>query len=271
MTLEPVPQVAPPFTSALYPGRVWHKRFRPRVHALRYDILMMLIDIDELDLLDAKHRWFSRNRFNLLSFRDRDHGDGSFIPLRDQIEKHLAAAGFEAGGRITILSMPRILGRAFNPLTLYFCYTPEGALTAILYEVNNTFGERHSYLMPVTAASGDVVTQDCAKRLYVSPFMDMDLTYHFRVKPVAKGAEGEALAVDIDVNDAEGRMLVAAFAGRREAISDASLLKAAMAQPFQLIKVVGGIHWEALKIWLKGVKLRNRPPRPTEPVTVTVP
>ena len=265
---EPQPQPAQSvLRSALYPGRVWHKRFRPKVHALRYDILMMLLDLDELDRLDQDSRWFSRGRYNLLSFRDRDHGDGSTTPLKDQVERHLAKAGIGGGGRITLLCMPRILGRAFNPLSLYFCHDPEGRLTAILYEVNNTFGQRHSYLMPVSTGPGDLVEQDCAKRFYVSPFMDMDVTYRFRIRPVDKEAAGEGLAADIDVDDAEGRMLIAAFAGKRETITDAALLRAALAQPFQLLKVVGGIHWEALKIWLKGVRLRGRPPAPDTPVS----
>ncbi len=265
---EPPPLTAA-FVSALYPGRTWHKRFRPKVHALRYDILMMLLDLDELDTLSRDCRWFSRDRYNLLSFRDRDHGDGSAIPLKAQAQAHLARAGITGGGKITLLCMPRILGKAFNPLSLYFCHDTNERLTAILYEVNNTFGQRHSYLMPVTAASGDLVRQDCAKQFYVSPFMDMDLTYRFRVRPVQTGEVGEVLAVDIDVDDAEGRMLVATFAGKRETITDGALLRAAFAQPLQILKVVGGIHWEAFKIWLKGVKLRDRPTAPDEPVTVS--
>lgn len=259
--------VARPFRSALYPGRVWHKRFRPKAHTLRYGIVMTLIDLDELDALDRRLRWFSRGRFNLISFRDRDHGDGSSTPLKQQAEAHLNAAGVRGGGRVTLLCMPRILGRAFNPLTLYFCHDEEDRLVAILYEVNNTFGERHSYLMPVTTGPEALVEQGCAKRFYVSPFMDMDLTYRFRVRPVREGKEGEVLAVDIDVDDAEGRMLAAAFAGMRESMSDKALLRAALAYPFQVVTVVGGIHWEALKIWLKGVKLRVRPPAPAAPVS----
>ena len=256
------------FVSGLYPGRVWHKRFRPRVHALRYDILMMLLDLDELDALDRSHRWFSRGRFNLLSFRDRDHGDGSTTPLKAQVEALLSAAGLASGGRVAVLCMPRIFGKAFNPLTLYFCHDAAERLAAILYEVNNTFGQRHSYMMPVTTAPDEIVAQTTEKQFYVSPFMDMDLTYKFRVRPMADGAEGEVLAVDIDVDDADGRMLIAAFAGRRRAITDKTLLEAALAQPFQLVKVVGGIHWEALKIWLKGVRLRGRPQAPDSPVTI---
>ena len=266
--MTPAPTTARTLVSALYPGRVWHKRFKPKVHTLRYGILMMLLDLDELEELDRSYRWFSRGRFNLLSFRDGDHGDGSDTPLKTQIEAHLRAAGImAAGGRVTVLCMPRILGKAFNPLTIYFCRDTAEQLVAIVYEVNNTFGQRHSYLMPVTTAPGEAVAQSCDKRFYVSPFMDMDLTYRFKIRPMENGAPGEPLSVNIDVEDLEGVMLTAAFAGNRAEITDAALLSAALAQPLQLLKVVGGIYWEALKIWMKGVKLRNRPPAPSEPVS----
>ena len=249
-----------PWRSALYDGVVTHERFAPRVHALRYRIFMMLADLDELDALDQSLRLFSHNRFNLLSFHDADYGDRSGAPLRPQVEAHLAAGGIEAGGAIRLLCLPRVLGYVFNPLSLYFCHRPDGALAAILYEVSNTFGDRHSYLIPVTGEGP--VRQACDKALYVSPFMDMDLAYAFKVVP-----PGEAVSVQIEVTGKDGRLLSAAFAGDRRPISDAALLRAWASHPLLTAKVVAGIHWEALILWLKGMKLRQRPAAPSAPVS----
>ena len=247
--------------SGLYAGVVTHARVKPRAHRLRYRIFMLLLDLDELEGLDRRLRLFGYRRFALLGFDDRDHGDGSDTPLRAQIEAHLADAGLAYGGPIRALCMPRVLGGAFNPLTVFFCHGAGGELSAVLYEVNNTFGERHSYLLP---ASGDgVIRQACAKGFYVSPFMDMDLTYAFRLT-----SPDEVASVAIDVSDRDGHVLSAAFAGRRQELSDAALLRAWLTHPWMTLGVLWAIHWEAVKIWLKGERLRPRPPAPAFPVTV---
>ena len=134
--------------SAIYAGLVTHLRLRPRRHALRYRLFQLLIDLDDLPKLDRHLRLFSRGRFNLISFHDKDHGDGRG-DLRAYVEGVLkdAAIPFD-GGAIRILCLPRVLGYVFNPISLYFCHARSGALRAILYEVNNTFGQRHSYLFP---------------------------------------------------------------------------------------------------------------------------
>ncbi|MBL8772844.1 MAG: DUF1365 family protein [Phenylobacterium sp.] len=249
------------FASGLYPGIVTHARLKPRVHKLRYRIFMLLLDLDELEALDRGLRLFSLRGFNLVGFDPRRHGDGSGTPLKAQVEAKLAAAGIAHGGPVRLLAMPRILGMGFNPLTVYYCHRPDGALSAILYEVNNTFGERHSYLIP--AADAPVVKQACEKGFYVSPFMDMDLSYAFRMRPPA-----EAVQVFVDVDDAEGRVLAAGFTGRRRELSDAALARAWFTHPWMTLGVVAAIHWEALFIWLKGEKIRQRPPKPAWPVTV---
>ena len=141
----------------------------------------MLLDLDEIDRLASRLTLFSRNGFNAVSFHDADHGDGSATPLRAQITRHLKAAGISDDGAIRLLCMPRIFGYGFNPLSIYFCQSREGVLTAILYEVHNTFGQRHSYLIPVDPGTDPVIDQHCHKRFYVSPFLDMDMTYAFRV------------------------------------------------------------------------------------------
>jgi DUF1365 family protein len=252
------------FASGLYPGVVTHARLKPRRHALRYHIFMLLLDLDELPALDRGLKLFSLGRFNLVGFNPRRHGDGSATPLKAQVEAQLAAAGIAHGGPVRMLAMPRILGGGFNPLTVYYCHRPDGALSAILYEVNNTFGERHSYLIP--ADDAPVVKQACEKGFYVSPFMDMDLSYAFKMRP--PGAE---VQVFVDVDDAEGRVLAAGFSGQRQDLSDRNLLRAWLTHPWMTLGVLAAIHWEALFMVLKGEKIRQRPPKPAWPVTVVTP
>jgi len=254
------------FVSGLYPGHVSHRRLRPREHRLAYRIWSMLIDLDELDALDRRLRWFSVDRFNLVSFRRADRGDGSGR-LREAIERDMRAAGLEPdGGAIRLLTMPRVLGRAFNPLSIFFCHRRSGEVAAILWEVDNTFGERHAYLIPVEDGASGEIRQSCDKGFYVSPFMDMALGYRFRVTP-----PGETFSLVIEVTDAEGTVLTARHVARRREIDDGALLRLVFAMPFQALGVLAGIHWEALKLWLRGMRLRARPPLPELPVTIVRP
>lgn len=245
--------------SALYAGHVTHARSRPRVHRLAYDIWSLLIDLDEVPLLASRFRLLSIDRFNLFSFHSKDRGDGSGGDLRAQVEAHMTAAGLAPdGGRILLLTMPRVLGWSFNPLSVFFCYRKSGELSAILWEVDNTFGERHGYLIPAgPAEAGGEIRQTCAKSFYVSPFMDMQLSYAFRVRPPA-----ETFSIHIEAADENGSVLTARHLGRRHELTDRALLRAFLSVPFQTLRVLGGIHWEALKIWRKGIRLRDRPPPP---------
>jgi hypothetical protein len=241
---------------------VTHARRRPKAHALRYRIFMLLLDLDETPRLLRALRLLTSGGFGLMSFRERDHGDRSGTPLRTQVERTLTQAGIAAGGAIQLLTMPRIMGHGFNPISVYFCHRPDGDLAAILYEVSNTCGERHSYL--VAARPGDKVQRQAAdKAFYVSPFMDMDLSYRFIVQ-----APGETVRVTIAVDDAEGEVLTAAFVGRRGEITDTRLLHAWLSHPLLTLKVVAGIHWEAARIFAKGVGFRTRPPLPARSVTL---
>lgn len=247
--------------SGLYAGVVTHVRVKPREHRLAYRVFMLLLDLDELPGLVRRLRTFGLGRFNLFGFDEAAMGDGSDRPLKAQVEGHLAAAGVAHGGRVQVLCMPQILGRAFNPLVVYFCHRTDGALSAILYEVSNTFGERHGYLIP--AADGPMVRQACAKDFHVSPFMDMDLAYAFRIRRPA-----ETVLVAVDAHDAGGLVLAASFLGRRRELSDGALLAAWLGHPWMTLGVLAAIHWEALRIWLKGARLRPRPPAPARRITV---
>ena len=256
-----------PFASALYEGQVVHQRFAPRAHRLRYAMFQMLFDLDELPALSHDLKLFSLNRLNLFSFHERDHGDGR-PRLRTFVEELLLTAGFDfEGGPIRLLCMPRTLGHVFNPLSIYYCHRPDGSVAAVLYEVNNTFGQRHSYLIPAQAGADGVVDQACEKAFYVSPFMDMDMSYDFRLT-----TPGERIATTIHGADAAGlRLITAVFTGQRRAITDRALLRAFLAFPLLTLKVVAAIHWEAIWLLLKGLGFRGRPAAPGTPVTQVPP
>ena len=251
--------------SALYVGRVTHHRLRPRRHSLAYRAYWMLLDLDEAETLGRRLKLFSHNRLNLFAFHDRDHASGESRPLREVVERHLAASGICLdGGAIRLLAMPRLLGYVFNPLSVYFCHRKDGSLIALLYEVSNTFGERHSYLIAAPEADGGAVHQHCAKRFYVSPFLGMDMRYDFSV------VEPDAtVRVVIRGSDPSGDIIVASLLGKRMALTDGNLLRLVFTHPLMTLKVTLGIHWEALRLWLKGVRLQPRPTAPAKTVTVT--
>ena len=248
--------------SALYVGEVVHQRSRDFAHRLRYRLWMVLVDLDELPSMQDRLRLL-RRRFGPITLRTSDHGDRSGRPLRVQIEEHLAAAGIDTGGgAIRLLTMPRILGYGFNPISVFFCHRPDGTLAALLYEVTNTFRERHSYLVATADAENGAVRQTAEKRFFVSPFMDRDLTYDFTVRP-----PGDAVSVVVSVRRGETPILTAGFSGARRPLTDAQLLRAFVTHPLLTWKVTAGIHWEALKMMLKGARYRHRGPKPVRPVT----
>lgn len=235
--------------SALYAGTVVHTRLRPKRHKLSYRVFSLLLDLDELEDLSARLRLFGHNGPAIFSFHDSDHGDGARGGLRVWAEAQLSAAGIDLPHpAIRVLCYPRIWGYVFNPLTVFFCSDAAGALRAILYEVTNTFGERRTYVIRPDGASP--IAHSCAKELYVSPFVPMDCTYDFLIAP-----PDEKVLVRINESDSEGLLLVASFAGARRELTDATLLKALVAYPLMTLKVTLAIHWEALRLWLKGVKV----------------
>jgi uncharacterized protein len=251
-------------SSALYVGSVMHRRVKPRAHRLRYRMFWMLFDLDEIGVLSRRLRLFSRERFNLFSFHNADHGDGSGRSLREQAETLLSAAGCDLnGGAIRLLCMPRILGYVFNPISVYYCYGRADTLVALIYEVHNTFGQRHSYVIPVDFAERGTLSQRCVKALYVSPFIGMDITYDFRVREPE-----ERISLSIQAEGPTGPVIIASLAGERRNLSDRSLARVFVTHPLLTLKVVAGIHWDALKLFLKGVQLHPRPAVPSPPSMV---
>ena len=254
--------------SAIYVGQVAHDRSRPKRHRLRYNIFMLLLDLDELEALDKRLKRFSLNRFNLLSFDDRDHDAAEGQTVKDSVLAKLAARGIVLSDpRITLLCMPRVLGHGFNPLSVYFCregsgHENGGTLKAIVYAVRNTFGQRHDYVLPVRRERAGWVEQGSAKTFHVSPFMPMDLRYAFDI-----AAPDQTVHVGVDVFDEAGLMLTATFAGQRRKLDDAGLVHAVLGHPWQIVGVLGAIAWEAVKIALKGFKTYPDPTAPKrEPI-----
>ncbi|HEV7257251.1 MAG TPA: DUF1365 family protein [Bosea sp. (in: a-proteobacteria)] len=249
--------------SALYVGRVRHHRFRPKPHALSYRVFWILLDLDEIDRLAADLRLFSRNRFNLYGFRDADYGDRSGRPLRPQIAAILAEAGFAYDdGPVRLLTMPRILGYAFNPLSTYFCYRRDGSLCATIYEVHNTFGEVHSYVSPADGAN-EPLRQEAGKLFHVSPFMGLKMRYGFTVVPPA-----ERVSIAIDGHDQDGRLIATALSGRRAALNDGALLRLLATHPLLTLKVTAAIHWHALRLLAKRIPWWPHPAPPQQPFSL---
>ncbi|MEO9899673.1 DUF1365 domain-containing protein [Nisaea sp.] len=252
--------------SCLYRGMVTHARLIPFRHRFAYRVFSMLLDLGEIDSLANRLNLFSHNRFNLFSFFDKDHASRDGRPVSEWISHQLQHAGYDQHkGRVLVHCFPRILGYVFNPLSIYFCHHRDGHLQAILYEVKNTFGQQHCYLIPVAPdqRDGAPIRQSCNKSFYVSPFMEMTATYRFRLKE-----PGEKLSILIRQETPEGETLVATHTGVREAISDKALLKMALLYPLLTAKVVAGIHWEALKLWIKGAVFHKRPAAPEQPISV---
>ena len=260
-------RAAVPTRHALYAGWVMHQRLRPLRHRLRYRMFSLLLDIDELPALARRLRLFSLNRFNVFSLHERDYGSGTGS-LREHVDRQLRAAGLRSGGPVRLLTMPRILGYAFNPLNVYFVDAPAGGgLIAILYEVNNTFGERHSYLIEVPAAGGQgaAVEQACAKRLHVSPFMALDMHYVFNVNP--PDAQHRSLTIAVSAHDSQGPVLDARYDACHRPLNDATLARTLLSHPLLTFKVILAIHWEALRLFAKGLRLLPKPPPPVSAVS----
>lgn len=243
-------------------GMVAHRRFRPKPHALRYRMFLLDLDLDALDGL--KSRVFSLNRFNLFSLRLADYGIGDAPTLKARILALVAATGVATDAlRVRLLTMPRVLGYSFNPLTVYICADADGVTRAVVYEVSNTFGERHAYVISAEPDADGTIRQHCPKQFFVSPFLPMDLAYEFRLKSTSDG-----LSLGIRDRDAAGVILTATLATRYHPLSDRELVSLFLRLPLLTLKVIGGIYWEALRLWLKGIPLHDRPPPPEEPVSI---
>jgi DUF1365 family protein len=243
--------------AALYFGEVMHARLKPMGHRFSYRVMSLLIDLDRLDAADRLSPLFGVNRAALYSFSESDHGARDGSRLRAYAQRCAAEHGIDlTGGRVQLLCYPRLFGYTFNPLSVYFCHRAGGELALLIYEVRNTFGDIHAYVLPVKPGelSEAGVRQQQEKLFYVSPFIEMAMRYHFRVS-----APGERVKLRILETDREGPLLAATFNGRRRGLTTAALLRSLLSLPLLSLKIVAAIHWEALRLWLKGARLVPRP------------
>jgi uncharacterized protein len=246
-----------PPAAELYFGNVMHARMKPFALRFSYRVMSLLIDLDRLTEADRISPLFGVNRAALQSFHEADHGPRDGSSLRAFAQRAAAAQGIDlTNGSVTLLCYPRLLGYTFNPLSVYFCRDAAGALALLIYEVRNTFGEMHHYVLPVAEAERNepMIRQQHDKQFYVSPFIGEAMRYHFRVY-----APSDAVRLRILETDAEGPLLAATFTGRRRALTSRALLGAAVLLPLVTFKIIGAIHWQALRLWFKGAKIVPRP------------
>ena len=243
--------------ATLYVGEVMHARLKPVGHRFNYRVMSLLIDLDRLEAAGRQTPLFGVNRAALYSFHEVDHGDRDGSSLRLYAQRCAAENGIDlTGGRVLLLCYPRLFGYTFNPLSVYFCYHANGQPALLIYEVRNTFGDIHAYVLPVK--SGDIspagIRQTQDKQFYVSPFVEMAMRYHFRVTPPKDHVKLRILEAD-----SEGPLLSATFNGHRRILNTPELLRSFFALPMVTLKIVAAIHWEALRLYLKGVRLVARP------------
>ena len=236
-------------TSSIYNGAVIHKRFKPKKHFFKYNVFSLLIDLSELEDLDKRVKFFSFNKFNLVSFYEKDHGHRDGSSLVEWIKKNLNENNINSKDiRIKLLCYPRIFGYVFNPLSVFFIYDSSEKLISILYEVKNTFGEQHTYIFKVKD-DANLFQHNCSKKFHVSPFIEMNCNYFFRIlKP------GEKISVIIDQYQTDEKILYASQDGKRVDFTSKELLKSYLKHPLMTFKIISAIHYEAFKLWTKGIK-----------------
>ena len=235
--------------SKIYTGKVIHKRFKPKEHYFKYNVFSLLIDLNELEEINKYIKFFSYNKFNIISFYDKDHGDRDGSSVKLWVKKNLRNIGIMTEDiSIKLLCYPRIFGYVFNPLSIYFIYNKNTELISIFYEVKNTFGEQHTYIFK--AHDEKTVQNKCKKKFYVSPFIEMDCEYHFKTLNPR-----EQLSVVINQNDKDGKLLFASQDGISKDFNNKNLILSYLTHPLMTFKIIGAIHYEAFKLWVKRIKL----------------
>ena len=235
--------------SFIYNGKVIHKRFKPKEHFFKYNVFSLFIDLSELNQLNDSLKFFSLNKFNLISFYEKDHGERDGSSLMEWVKKNLSSNKISTDNiTIKLLCYPRILGYVFNPLSIFFVYDKNENLISILYEVKNTFGEQHTYVFKVES-DNKLIQNNCSKKFHVSPFIEMDCNYFFKIL-----YPGEKLSVVIDQYDQEGKILFASQDGERCNLTSKNLMKSYLKHPLMTFKIISAIHFEAFKLWIKGIR-----------------
>ena len=236
-------------TSSIYNGTIIHKRFKPKIHYFKYKVFSLLLDLSELEYLSKKIKFFSHNKFNLISFYEKDHGNRDGSSLVSWVKKNLEDNNINSENvKIKLLCYPRILGYVFNPLSVFYIYDESEKLVCILYEVKNTFGEQHTYIFKIDNDQ-KLYQHNCSKKFHVSPFIEMNCKYFFRLlKP------GEKISVIIDQYQTNEKILYASQDGQRVDFNTKELIKSYLKHPLMTLKIISAIHFEAFKLWVKGIK-----------------
>jgi len=233
--------------SCLYECDVMHHRIEPKENHFRYRIFMCAFDLDEIDALAARIPFFSRNRWNLYTFRDSDHLPLGRATVKENLAEFLQQHGIRlpADARITLVTLPRVLGYIFNPVSFFFCHEASGAPLCAVVQVGNTFGEMKPYLLREPAGENyfRLITP---KHFYVSPFSALDLAFDFKLR-----VPGETLDIHIDDRDGDRRVLLSALTGKRAPFTAAQLAWFTIKYPLITLKVIGLIHWHALLLWMR--------------------
>ena len=241
------------FSSCIYSGLVTHRRFKPKKHFFSYKTFSLLIDLNELKDIEKKIIFFSYNKLNILSFYNIDHGPRDGSPIERWVEKILLKSNINIkGGKIKLLCFPRFFGYVFNPLSIFYCYDKNSTLKAILYEVKNTFNEQHTYIFR-SKNSSKLIFHKCNKKFYVSPFIEMKTFYNFRLSKPKNNID-----ILIKQTDIKGPLLIARQTGKKINLNSKNLLYQFLKHPLMSFKVIAAIHFEAFRLWIKGVKLVKR-------------
>ncbi len=244
-------------------GNVHHTRLLPVRNSFNYGVYFLRLPLRELANNPVQSKLFSRNRFNLLSHHDKDHGDGK-QPLLQWIESLLKAQGIhDADGEVWLQTFPRVLGYVFNPVSFWFCHRSDGAVRAILCEVSNTFGERHCYLLDEGVPIGNAKELSARKIFHVSPFCTVEGSYRFQFIRSQRATYEDTLA-RIDYHTDAGALLLTNITGSSRPLTDRNIGTALLRYPFMTMMVITRIHWQALKLWLKRVPFYRKPTPPTE-------
>ena len=237
--------------SCIYNGTVKHQRFKPIEHSLNYRTFSMLLDLNEIENLAKNISIFSLNKFNLFSFYNRDHGARDGSSLKDWVQKNIKKFNISNNiTKITLLCYPRVFGYVFNPLSVFYCYE-NNDLRAIFYEVKNTFNEQHTYIFKIK--DNEKIEQKCKKKFYVSPFMDMETYYNFKLLNPK-----EKLSIFIRQTNGEETVLTATQTGDKKEFSFKQLIINFFKYPLMTIKIISSIHYEAFFLWKKGAVYRKR-------------
>lgn len=248
--------------ASLYFGKVTHARLKPKIHRFNYNIFSLVIDLDRYQEAKKSSFLFSVNSAALISFHEKDHGPRDGTALRSYIDSLLMDGDIEKPAKVLLWCNPRVFGYTFNPLSIYFCYDKNDEVIALVYQVNNTFGETHSYVAKVSESQdkSPAIKNSAQKCFYVSPFLDMDLRYDFSIQ-----APDEILKVRILEHDENGPILSATFSGKHKTLNSKNLMLGMFKTLGLTWKITAGIHFEALILWFKGVKLTKRPAPPIKP------